>query len=176
LFTVYLRYMKSVVLRSLREIVFGLEDSLVSTLGTVTGIALATSNQEFVVLSGVILVAVEAASMSAGSFLSEESAQDAQRAAGEKVSKTTETSPRLAAGMMALFYVLGGAIPLLPYVLLSMKYATPVSIILTVMVLFCVGAWSGKIGKRSPWRAGAQMVLISFMAALVGWLAGRLMQ
>ena len=167
--------MKSVVLRSLREIVFGLEDSLVSTLGAVTGIALSTGNQDFVILSGVILVTVEAASMSAGSYLSEESAEDAQRAAGEKTSKKTEASPLMAAWVMALFYLIGGAIPLAPYILLSLSWAVPTSIAVTVSVLFCVGAWSGTIGGRSPWKAGAQMVAISCVAAVVGWLAGRLM-
>ena len=167
--------MKSVVLRSLREIVFGLEDSLVSTLGAVTGIALSTGNQDFVILSGVILVTVEAASMSAGSYLSEESAEDARRAAGEKTSQKTEASPFMAAWVMALFYVLGGMIPLGPYFLFSMHWAIPTSIALTVSVLFCVGAWSGTIGGRSPWKAGVQMVMISFIASMVGWIAGRLM-
>lgn len=165
--------MRSVVLRSLREIVFGLEDSLVSTLGAVTGIALATSNRDFVILSGVIMVTVEAASMSAGSYLSEESAEDAQRALGVRDAKKAEATPLVAAGVMALFYLLGGAIPLAPYILLSMHWAIPTSIALTVSVLFCVGAWSGSLGGRSPWRAGVQMVLISFVAAVVGWFAGR---
>lgn len=63
----------SKLLGSIREIVFGLEDSLVSTIGVVAGIAAGTGNQQIVILSGIVLVVVEALSMSAGSFLSSQS-------------------------------------------------------------------------------------------------------
>lgn len=58
---------------SIREIVFGLEDSLVSTIGVVAGIAAGTGDQKIVILSGMVLIVVEALSMSAGSFLSSQS-------------------------------------------------------------------------------------------------------
>lgn len=61
---------------NIREIVFGLEDSLVSTLGAVTGIAAGTGNTFVVILSGVVLIFVEALSMSAGSYLSSKSARE----------------------------------------------------------------------------------------------------
>lgn len=60
----------------IREIVFGLEDSLVSTLGAVTGIAAGTGSTFVVILSGVVLIFVEALSMSAGSYLSSKSARE----------------------------------------------------------------------------------------------------
>ena len=52
------------------EVVFGVEDSLVSTLGTLTGIAIGTQSMFAVVLSGVVLIFAEAVSMMAGSYLS----------------------------------------------------------------------------------------------------------
>lgn len=61
---------------SIREIVFGLEDSLVSTLGTITGIAAGTGSTYVVVLSGIVLIFVEGLSMTAGSYLSSKSAQE----------------------------------------------------------------------------------------------------
>ncbi|MFH1711847.1 MAG: VIT1/CCC1 transporter family protein [Patescibacteria group bacterium] len=61
---------------SIREIVFGLEDSLVSTLGAITGIAAGTGNSFVVILSGVVLIFVEAVSMAAGSYLSSKSARE----------------------------------------------------------------------------------------------------
>lgn len=63
----------SKLLGSIREIVFGLEDSLVSTIGVVAGIAAGTGDQKIVILSGLVLVVVEALSMAAGSFLSSQS-------------------------------------------------------------------------------------------------------
>ena len=79
---------------NVREVVFGLEDSLVSTLGTVSGIAVGSGDTYTVVLSGVVLVFVEAVSMAAGSYLSSKSAsqlyderarQDAIRVLSERV-------------------------------------------------------------------------------------------
>ncbi len=61
---------------NVRDVVFGLEDSLVSTLGTITGVAVGTHNPFYVVLTGVVLVCVEAVSMAAGSYLSSKSAKD----------------------------------------------------------------------------------------------------
>ncbi len=61
-------------LSNIREIVFGLEDSLVSTLGTVSGIAVGSGQSYVVLLAGMVLVVVEAVSMAAGSYLSSKSA------------------------------------------------------------------------------------------------------
>src|SRR5689334_1511262 len=61
------------LLDAIRELVFGLEDGLVSTLGAVAGIAAGTEDGRIVVLSGLVLVSVEALSMAAGSYLSNKS-------------------------------------------------------------------------------------------------------
>ena len=81
--------------QSVREVVFGLEDSLVSTLGTVSGVAVGSGDAYVVVLSGIVLVFVEAVSMAAGSYLSSKSTkelyderakQDASRILSERIS------------------------------------------------------------------------------------------
>ncbi len=59
--------------RVLKEVVFGVEDSLVSTLGTITGIAVGTGDARVVILSGVVLLVAESLSMTAGSYLASES-------------------------------------------------------------------------------------------------------
>lgn len=82
---------------NVRDVVFGLEDSLVSTLGTITGVAVGSHDVFLVVLTGVVLVFVEAISMAAGSYLSSKSAkelyeerarQDHARVLHERVSDT----------------------------------------------------------------------------------------
>lgn len=65
----------------IREIVFGIEDSLVSTLGVITGVAGGTASRSVVVLSGIVVIFVESVSMAAGTFLSSESKQEADREA-----------------------------------------------------------------------------------------------
>lgn len=157
---------------SMREIVFGLEDSLVSTLGALTGIAAGTHNASVVILSGLVIVAVEAVSMSAGSYLSSKVAAEAEEADGKRVFPHAIR----AAVVMGVFYVAGGAIPLLPYLLLPVEVASAPSIVLTGLVLFGVGAWSATFAKRSFWKGGLEMLIVSLAAAGIGYLIGALAQ
>lgn len=60
----------------LREIVFGMEDGMVSTMGAVTGIAAASQSYFVVVLSGLVIIAVESISMAVGSYLSSKSEKE----------------------------------------------------------------------------------------------------
>lgn len=62
--------------RVLREIIFGLEDGMVSTLGAVTGIAIGTQSHFAVVVSASVIVAVESMSMGVGSYLSNKSERE----------------------------------------------------------------------------------------------------
>ncbi len=165
------------VAESMREIVFGLEDSLVSTLGAVTGIAAGTGSTSVVILSGLVLVGVEALSMSAGSYLSSKSAMEAGaevlKEEGVREKQTIETHPVRSAIVMAVFYLLGGLVPLIPYFYLTTDLAYGPSILLTGTCLFGVGAWSAHFSKKSPWRGGWQMVAISLGAAMLGFVIGR---
>lgn len=72
----YIHHNASRVKDSIREIVFGAEDGMVSTLGALTGIAVGTQSQYAVLLAGFVIVAVESISMSVGSFLSNKSVRD----------------------------------------------------------------------------------------------------
>lgn len=61
---------------SVREVVFGAEDGMVSTLGTITGIAIGTGDHFVVVLAGIVIIAVESISMGVGSYLSSKSEKE----------------------------------------------------------------------------------------------------
>lgn len=64
------------VLKNIREVVFGVEDGIVSTLGALVGIAVATGDQFVVIVSGVVIIAVESISMGVGSYLSSRSVRE----------------------------------------------------------------------------------------------------
>jgi len=159
---------KSSTIESVREIVFGLEDSLVSTMGAVTGIAIGTGDQAVVILSGLVILAVEAISMAAGSFLSTKTAELAE----DKSSKTVKKQSIKAAVVMFLSYFVGGAVPLTPYLFLEPSLAIFPSILFTVIALAGVGLWASRYTKRSPWKSAAEMVIISLAAAAIGYLVG----
>lgn len=69
----------SKVVAEIGEIVFGLEDGMVSTLGAITGIAVGSQNHFTVLLSGCVIIAVESISMAIGSFISAFSERDIVR-------------------------------------------------------------------------------------------------
>jgi len=75
----FIHYQNSSFLSNIRELVFGAQDGMVSTLGALTGIAIGSNNHFFVILSGFIIVAVEATSMGIGSYLSTKSVMDVNK-------------------------------------------------------------------------------------------------
>ncbi len=161
---------------SVREIVFGLEDSLVSTLGAVTGIAAGTHNAYVVLLSGLVLVSVEAVSMAAGSYLSSKSAAGVERTLAPRRSHRGDALPIMplrGALVMGVCYLLGGMIPIAPYLLLPVRASFLPSVLLTTAALFLTGLWIGHLTKRSPWRSGVEMVVVSLLAAGIGYGIGR---
>jgi len=94
----------------LRNFVFGVEDSLVSTVGLVSGIAIAGVPKTEILLTGSILIFVEAFSMGAGSFLSERSAEEFMEEEGMSSAYSLENG-----AIMFFSYFVSGFIPLFNY-------------------------------------------------------------
>jgi predicted membrane protein (TIGR00267 family) len=72
----YIHNQKSSLASVLREVVFGMEDGMVSTLGSITGIAIGSNSHTTVILAGVVIISVESISMGIGSYLSNRSQED----------------------------------------------------------------------------------------------------
>lgn len=164
------------IIDSLREIVFGLEDSLVSTLGAITGIAVGTNSQYIVILSGLVLIAAEATSMAAGSYLSTKHAREAEMLFHKHrnfKSHEQSTHPVRAAIVMGVFYFLGGFVPLACYFFLPVSQAMIPAIVLTAITLFIVGAWAASFTHTSKMKSGIEMMAVSLGAALIGYFIGR---
>lgn len=159
----------------LREIVFGFEDSFVSTLGTITGIAVGTHSARIVVLSGLVLILVEAVSMAAGSYIAAKTQAEVEATHHRRGAYTFREHPFLAGLIMFFSYVVGGAVPLLPYFFLSVTAALWPSIALTVIALFLLGAWKAHYTKRSWWKSGTEMVVVCALAALLGYVVGAML-
>lgn len=66
----YIHHKDSKIISSIRDIVFGLEDGMVSTLGAITGIAVGSQSHSTVILAGMVIIAVESISMGIGSYIS----------------------------------------------------------------------------------------------------------
>jgi vacuolar iron transporter family protein len=79
------------------------------------------------------------------------------------------------AATIAASYVVGGLIPLGPYIL--MEKITPalwVSVAVTLSSLFVFGAIKGHFTGLKPWRGGVQTVLVGGLAAAAAFFIARL--
>lgn len=76
--------------------------------------------------------------------------------------------------VMGTAYVLGGLVPVVPYLTLPIHTAMPVSIAATLTSLFLFGGLKGRIVKQSWWRSGLEMLGVAGVAALAGFFIGRL--
>ncbi|KKW36667.1 MAG: hypothetical protein UY81_C0018G0006 [Candidatus Giovannonibacteria bacterium GW2011_GWA2_53_7] len=158
--------------RYLQEVTFGLEDSLVSTVGTVTGMAIGSGNREIILLAGLVIIFVEATSMAAGSYLSDKVRHDADRIQG--VEENGWHRPIVAGAFMGGSYLLAGVVPLAPYVFLPIMPAATLSVLFTLLTLFIVGMWQTQFTKRVWYKSGGEMLLVGGVAIVLGLVVGRL--
>lgn len=151
-----------------RNFVFGVEDSLVSTVGLLSGIAIADVPEHTVFLTGVILILVEAFSMAVGSFLSEHSADD-------YVQRRESSSRRSSVASVIMFfsYFVSGFIPLFPYFFFPTGTAIALSITLSLGALFLLGVIGARISRISILRNGLRMLMIGGIAIAAGIAVGK---
>ncbi len=152
-----------------RSMVFGVEDSLVSTVGLLSGVAIANVPKSTIFLTGIVLIFVEAFSMAVGSYLSEYSA--------EEYIEQKEISGKfpLRTGVVMFFsYFIFGFVPLLPYIFFSIKFAFYISIILSLATLFVLGGFSGRLARANRLRSGLRMLLVGGGAIILGIIIGKI--
>lgn len=153
-----------------RNFIFGVEDSLVSTVGLLSGVAAANTNKSMILTTGVVLIFVEAFSMAIGSFLSEESAE---QLAHRKASRSQLSK---AAGVMFISYISAGLIPLAPYVVFERDRAVPLSIVFALGALVALGVISARKSKSSVVAKGLEMLILGGLATLVGIAIGSILK
>ena len=84
--------------------------------------------------------------------------------------------PLQAALVMAVSFIVGALVPILPYLLVRDTAALYVSIILSAAALFAVGVFKGFLAGKSPIASGLQFFAIAVGAALAGYLIGLAVQ
>lgn len=153
----------------LRNFIFGVEDSLVSTVGLLAGVAAADISPRAILTTGLVLIVVEGFSMGIGSFLTEETTEEM---AGQKP-ETIEAIK--GASTMLVSYCLAGLLPLSPYVFLTGQSAVTTSITLSLLGLFSLGYGTSIYFDRPlPFKRAMKMMLLGGMAVAVGMLIGKL--
>lgn len=80
--------------REVREVVFGAQDGILTTMGIVTGVGIATANHATVVITGGIALLAGALSMGVGEYQGGKSERDVVRASIEMESREMEEHPQ----------------------------------------------------------------------------------
>ena len=150
-----------------RNFIFGVEDSLVSTVGLLSGIAIAGVPRETIFLTGIVLIFVEAFSMAAGSFLSESSA-DEYSSGIDRAKRTSFIS----GAIMFCSYFISGFIPLSSYLIWPVNTALIFSIIFSIAALFILGIVSGRMSNTDIVKDAMRMVIVGGVAIAIGVSVG----
>ncbi len=151
----------------IRNFIFGVEDSLVSTVGLLSGIAITGIGTKTIVLAGVVLIFVEAFSMGAGSLLSDNSEEEYMAKSHVSLKKSVFPST-----IMFFSYFLTGFIPLAPYFIFKPYTALLISITLALLALFILGTISGIWSRSHIIRQGLTMLFIGGVAIILGVVVG----
>lgn len=153
-----------------RNFIYGVEDSLVSTVGLLSGIAIAAVPKHTILLSGVVLIFVEAFSMSVGSYLSEHSAEEYMKSEGGDKSEHSIG----AAIIMFFSYFVSGFVPLAPYLILdNIRQAFWWSIIVSLIALIILGAITARISKENKLKSALRMFVFGGIAIALGVVVGQ---
>lgn len=152
-----------------RNFTFGVEDSLVSTVGLLAGVAVANVGKSEILITGFVLIFVEAFSMAVGSLLSEQSVEEYQVQTHVSLAK-----PAVASLVMFFSYVFAGLIPLAPYFYTTSKTAVIISIALTLLSLFLLGVLNAKMFRAKMLRDGLFTLLMGGIAVGVGIAVGQI--
>jgi VIT1/CCC1 family predicted Fe2+/Mn2+ transporter len=151
-----------------RNIVFGISDSLVSTVGLLSGIDASGTSRQIIVLTGIVYAFVEAFSMAVGSFLSEQSTEEY-----DVKGEVPDAKPFVAGTVMFVSFILASFIPIVPYLFAGLTAALWTSIALSIAALFVVGLVSAKVDKVNILKHAIKMALLGGAAIVIGVVVGK---
>jgi VIT1/CCC1 family predicted Fe2+/Mn2+ transporter len=153
----------------MRNFIFGVEDSLVSTVGLLSGVATAGSTRAVIIMTGVVLIFVEAFSMAVGSYLAERATKEYGK---KEVGSMRATA--ISSAIMLGSYFGAGLIPLSPYIITDPSRAFYYSIVASLFALAVLGIISAKVLKLSVAHNALRMFLMGGFAIALGVFVGAL--
>jgi VIT1/CCC1 family predicted Fe2+/Mn2+ transporter len=154
-----------------RELIYGANDGLVTTFAVVAGVAGGSLALHVVLVMGAANLFADGLSMAVGNYLSirsHESVLEAQQLPEE------EAFPFRHGAATFLAFVTAGSVPLLPYMIPAYpadRFA--VSIALTLLTMFGVGASRALIANVRWWKAGLEMLGLGAVVAVIAYASGR---
>ena len=154
-----------------RELIYGANDGIITTFAVVGGVAGGGLPLRVVLIIGAANLLADGLSMAVGNYLSIQSHESVLESQGLP---REEVFPRRHAAATFLAFVIAGAVPLLPYTIPGLAFRFTVSIILTLLALFGVGASRALIANVRWWKAGLEMLGLGAIVAALAYGSGAL--
>jgi VIT1/CCC1 family predicted Fe2+/Mn2+ transporter len=157
--------------RYIRDLVYGANDGIITTFAVVAGVTGGNLSSHAILIVGAANLLADGLSMGVGNYLGIRS-HDSARAALNLPRE--EGSPVRHGLATTLAFIVAGAVPLAPYAA-GLDLDLPrfeVSLILTLVTLFAVGASRSLVTIDRWWKAGLEMLLLGVVVAAAGYGAG----
>jgi VIT1/CCC1 family predicted Fe2+/Mn2+ transporter len=213
----------------IREVVFGAQDGLLSTLALVTGVRGADAERYPILIAGLAGALSGTISMALGAYIAAKSQRDVFRAeleserrqlerrphvevieladifqaegldydAANRAARAIATNPDVMlktmaekelgivydpsgsplgdAATMGASFVVGAAVPILPYLVLDTTAGLVVSILLTLGTLFVMGVVKARLAGGHWLRSGAEIAGLAGAAAALAYVVGNVL-
>ena len=166
---------------ALRAAVLGANDGLVSILSLTMGVAGATNSRPDILIAGLAGVLAGAGSMALGEWLSVQSSRELYehqiKIEAEEIAENPEElggSAYEAAFTSFFLFAFGALFPMLPYFFWSGTLAIGLSLAVSAVGLFIIGAAITLMTGKSIWFSGTRQVLVGIAAAALTYGIGKL--
>ena len=154
----------------IRDLVYGANDGVITTFAVVAGVTGGTLSPVAVLVLGVANLLADGLSMGVGNYLgirSDERVREAQQLPEQEAFPIRHGLATFGA------FVIAGAVPLVPYVFSDAntnRFAW--SIILSLTVLFTIGAARAGVGSGTWWANGLEMLGLGAIVGAVAYYSG----
>ena len=155
----------------IRDLVYGANDGIITTFAVVSGVAGGQLSQLAVLVVGAANLAADGVSMGVGNFLAIRADERAREAEGLP---ELERHPWKHGLATLLAFVVAGAVPLTPYLILRTSQQLVVSTILTFTTLFVLGALRALVTRDRWWQTGLETLVLGTFVAGAAYVAGHL--
>lgn len=81
-----------------------------------------------------------------------------------------------AALVVGISAIIGSLVPVMPFLFLSVVTSMWMSVLVTALVLFIIGAYKARMTVGKPLKSGLEMMIIGTLSAMAGYLVGVLLK
>jgi len=171
---------------SFQGVAMGMMDGLITLLGIVMGVGIATGDAKFVILSGLVGGISNSFGTSIGFYTSEQAERGQQlqfyRSKSRKVKEAdkyihSEMDIYLETAVSFIAATLVLILPLLPFFLaIPVTSAMAACFAISILLLYILGFYIGKLHQEDRFRSGVKYVLIGMVSAAIALLLGELLK